>query len=187
MRIAVDLDEVMCPMLQSLSRHYSRTYKTRSPARLPSEYNYAKYYGISDLESKYLVRSFYESPECTSLCPLEGSVEGIQKLKRRYSLGIVTGRQIYGKSATVDFVNRYFHDMFDFIVCTNSFSLYGCEIPKSKVCAMMNCDVLIDDSAYNCDMVSESGCHGILFGEYPWNAASDAERLTHWDKIDDYL
>ena len=187
MRIAVDLDEVLCPMLHSLNGHYSSRYNRRAPATLPREYNYAKHYGMTELDSKRLVKSFYGSRECASMRPIEGSVEAMRDLKRRYSLGIVTGRQFYGRDATVDFVNRYFYDVFDFVLCTNSFSLYGREIPKHRACELMNCDVLIDDSAGNCDLVSAIGRRALLFGEYPWNAESDIARLSGWDKIDDYL
>tara|TARA_B100001996_G_scaffold327829_1_gene274841 strand:+ start:3989 stop:4555 length:567 start_codon:yes stop_codon:yes gene_type:complete len=177
-RIAFDLDEVLCPMLPALSLHYSNVYRTKVPSNLPSVYNYSSYFGISPLQSKKLVKSFYSSSFCRDMKPLPHSVQAVRSLKHKYSLGIVTGRQCYAKNATHSFLNNHFYDLFDFVVCTNSFSLHGSEMSKREACDIYDIDLLIDDSIDNCKNVN---CDSILFGNYPWNYDNNSlHRIHDW-------
>ena len=187
-RVAVDLDEVLCPMIRNLSRHYKHTYKKSPPNATPAEYNYARHFGISELESKLLVRSFYSSVHCKTTKPLAGSVEAMRKLKRKYSLCIVTGRQIYGRDATLRFLDTHFDGVFDNVICTNSYSLYGKEMSKLSACKQVDAHVLIDDSVANCNSVQTGGVKGLLYGKYTWNQdGGELDRVDSWENIDDFL
>lgn len=184
-RIAIDVDEVLCPMLKHLNKHYKKSYrKSPLPLANPIQYNFAKHYNISVDESKQLVKSFYDSPECLEMKPLEGSIEEIKRLKKRHNLGIITGRQHYGKDATYKFLDTYFPDMFDFVICTNSFSLEGKELQKHKACQLMDCDILIDDSLENCKSIQQEGITPILFGNYSWNTPDcHMYHIYHWKEL----
>uniref|UniRef100_A0A6C0FB43 FCP1 homology domain-containing protein n=1 Tax=viral metagenome TaxID=1070528 RepID=A0A6C0FB43_9ZZZZ len=186
-RIAVDFDEVLCPMLKPLSQHFSKKYRCKIPSNDPSLYNYANYFNISSEESKLLVQSYYNSDECKNAKPLIGSEEAIRKMNEKYSLGIITGRQIYGKDATHLFLNTYFPDIFEYIEFTNSYSLYGPEIAKSDICQKYDVDFLIDDSVSICNEVSDIGVTPLLFGNYEWNKEDNLERIISWEEFDKYL
>ena len=188
LRIAIDIDEVLCPMLRSLDRHYTAVHKRRAPAVLPKVYNYASRYNISNMESKLLVRSFYCSEHCHEMETLAFSKAAVHSLKKKYSLSIVTGRQIYARDATLSFLDKHYPNVFDTVMLTNSFSLYGKELPKHAACAMIGASVLIDDSVDNIKSANEHGMHGILFGTYPWNCeALDVDRMDSWYQTDRFL
>lgn len=189
LRIAVDIDEVLCPMLKHLNKHYKRVYKKKDlPSAHPKQYNFAKHYNISVHESKLLVKSFYDSSECLEMKPLDGSVNEIKRLKQKYKLGVITGRQYYGKDVTYKFLDTYFPDMFDFVICTNSYSLNGKELEKYKACQLMNCDILIDDSLENCKTIKNNDMTPILFGNYSWNSPDcDMNHVYHWKEVRHYI
>lgn len=188
MRVAVDVDEVLYPMMKQLSKHYNKLHNKKAPIYYPKKYVYSDHFKISNDESKHLVRSFYSSDFHKSTKPIMYSQDVLKKLKRKYDLGIITGRQCYGKDATLEFINEYFYDTFDFIVFTNSYSLYGKEMKKSAACKMMAVDVLIDDSVEQCNDVESVGVCPILFGNYSWNQTEvPVSRAYNWREVEEYL
>ena len=188
LRIAVDVDEVLFPMMKQLSKHYAHVYKKKAPTYAPKKYKYSEHFNITETESKYLVKSFYGSKYHKSAKPILYSQQVLKQLKNKYDLGIVTGRQIYGKAATIDFINEYYYNIFDYIVCTNSYSLYGKEITKSAACKIMNVDLLIDDSIEQCNDVESNGICPILFGNYMWNQSDEqSARAFNWKDVETFL
>ncbi len=191
LRVAVDIDEVLCPMLQNLRAHHRLRTRRALPTRSPKKYDYADHLGITPNESKLLVKSFYSGVCCNSMEPLEGSQEALRKLKQKYKLSIVTGRQKYASSkrATYNFLDDYFHDVFDSIHFANSYSLIGDEVPKATICKDIHASILIDDSIANCKEASDAGIQGVLFGEYSWNedAPEHMARINNWLDYEHYL
>jgi len=184
-RIAVDMDEVLFPMIRPLNKHYKNMYKKQPPSGLPKSYNYSSYYNISEIDAKFLVKSFYFSDTSYNTKPLPNAVHAMKNLKKHNKLTIVTGRQNYlqCKNVTQYLVYKYFEDIFDSIIYTNSYSLYGEEIPKKDVCLNNNFDILIDDSIQNCETCSAHNVKCILFGDYEWNnECNDFTRIKSWEK-----
>lgn len=183
-RIAIDMDEVLFPMIKPLSKHYSSKYKRAIPAKLPKNYNYSQYFNITEMESKLLVESFYYS-EHANVKPLQHSVDAMKALADENLLYVVTGRQTYNQciSVTHDLLNEYFNGIFDDVYFTNSYSLYGPEIPKSEICKKLAIDVFVDDSVYNCiECEKISNINSVVFGEYPWNEDTTLTKIKSWEK-----
>ena len=183
-RIAVDMDEVMFPMVSQLNKHYSSVYKKAAPAKPPHVYNYAQYYNISDTQSKKLVQSYYESSHAYECKPLEYSQQTLQKLYKKHKLYVVTGRQKYKSciKLTEHLIDTYFPGLFEDIVYTNSYSLEGKETPKHIVCEQMHIALLIDDSVMNCQLAESRNIKSILFGNYEWNIEDEyCSRMLCWN------
>ena len=177
-RIAVDLDEVLCPMLLYLKRFQER--RSNKKYNFPSkkyDYNYSKLFKMNELDAKYMVRDFYESYEAFWMPTMENSRPVMQHLSKTNKLYIVTGRQHYARELTQDFVNKYFKDVFSDVILTNSYSLYGDEVSKSDYCKYLGVDVLIDDSESTVQDCINNDIEGILFGKYPWNSDSQITRI----------
>ena len=187
-KIAVDMDEVLFPMIQPLNKHYRMNHKKNHPVHMPKKYSYSDYYNITEEESKKLVETFYKSIYAYNSKPLSNAVDAMKTLSKTNTLYIVTGRQNYKhcKSVTKHLINKYFNNTFQDIYYTNSFSLYGEEIPKAEICSDLGIDVLIDDSIHNCVECEQVGIRGILFGLYPWNANSDLTRIESWDEPENF-
>jgi 5'(3')-deoxyribonucleotidase len=183
-RIAIDMDEVLFPMIKPLARHYISKHKKAIPAKLPKVYDYCKYFNLSETESKLLVESFYYSHQSTTVTPLQHSVNAMQTLAQDNLLYVVTGRQTYKQciNVTHHLLNKHFNGIFDDVYFTNSYSLYGSEIPKSEICEKLGIDMLVDDSVYNCVQSQEnSNIKSIVFGEYPWNEDTAITRIKSWE------
>jgi 5'(3')-deoxyribonucleotidase len=184
LKIAVDFDEVLFPMLKNIEKYGLRKNKIRSkiPKSKRYEYNYAKLFSISDKESKMLVKNFYSSTEAYEAKPIDYSQEGIGKLSESGQLYIVTGRQNYKDAFahTEYFLNTYYPDKFSDYFHTNSYSLSGPEKSKEELCRYLGVDYLIDDIPKNLD-----GINGILFGEYPWTSLT--ADVQHWKNWKQYL
>lgn len=164
-RIAIDIDEVLCPFFHPMAKRVGRTPPTKH-----HPYIYSKALGITEKESAVMVREFYESDEFKNLKPIKMADYALYQLKRRgHRLYAVTGRQSVAREGTENWLNKHFYGVFDDLVTTNSFT--DNEIPKSKLCLALNISTIVDDSFQTC-----VDCHGKGLGVihyvgepmYPW-------------------
>jgi 5'(3')-deoxyribonucleotidase len=186
-KIAIDMDEVLFPMISRLDLYYKRRYNKCPPTHYPRKYNYGEHYNMTNEESKEFVQGFYYSSEAYTTLPIAASVKSMNKLKEnKNKLWIVTGRQLYPqcKNVTYYLIQKHFPNVFESVHFTNSYSLQGDETPKSKICELFNIDLLIDDSVANCKQCTANNVECILFGNYEWNKDSDDFlRIESWEKL----
>tara|TARA_B110000977_G_scaffold201113_1_gene294200 strand:- start:2495 stop:3082 length:588 start_codon:yes stop_codon:yes gene_type:complete len=183
-RIAVDMDEVLYPMLSRLDKHYKARYGKTPPPQAPTKYDYSSHYNLTTLESKRFVESFYHSSIAYETKPIHSAVEAMKFLQQDNELFVVTGRQNYTqcKNVTYQLLDDDFANIFSFVFFTNSYSLEGDETAKSEICIKENFDLLIDDSIHNCAECSKKGIDSYLFGNYSWNCVSeDFTRIESWE------
>ena len=194
MKIALDLDEVLVPMLSPLTSHYEKQYnrKVKTPLSKATEYNFATIFDITPREAQWLVYSFYSSDEHKKITPLPGTKETVLLWKSLgYDLYIVTSRQVYSRKYTYDLVTRNFgKDVFNDIIYCNSHSLLGDKIEKGDVCNAIGADMLIDDNISNLRNLPEF-THGVLFtgpkdSPYPWAQCEqqDQQLVRREDRFD---
>lgn len=197
MRIAIDLDEVLVPMLPHLRTHYEKQYnrKCKTPLTKATEYDFAAIFDITPREAQWLVYSFYSSDEHKKIKPLAGAKEAVLLWKSLgHDLYILTSRQVYSSRHTYDLVSQNFgKGVFTDIIYCNSHSLLGDKIEKRDVCDMLGIDVLIDDNMSNITDLGER-TRGVLFTgpddcPYPWAesqrlAQQPSQRVDRFDTID---
>ena len=182
-RIAVDIDETLVHFLPNLAKFHNK--------KLPNgkyRYLYRNIFGVEEKVSKSMVIDFYNSDAFHELKPIEGSQEKLVELRERASkLYIVTGRQYYVRQRTEDWIHKYFPDIFDDIVITNSFTQH--EVPKVDIFKCLNIDTVIDDDSKVC---IESALSGIKpynythFPEYPWYEPHEYTdfSLRKWEELE---
>ena len=183
-RIAVDMDEVLFPMLSRLDLHYKKKFNKCPPSYYPKKYNYSEYFGMNMEESKEFVKGFYYSNTAYTTQPLPGAVNAMRKLKDKNKLVVLTGRQIYPQSKNVTYylLQKHFPDVFDCVLFSNSFSMWGDETPKSEMCNLYDLNLLIDDSVENCKDCSSNGIESIVFGDYKWNnECENFRQIESWN------
>ena len=172
LRIAIDLDEVLVPMLSHLNNHFEKQYnrKPKIPIHKAKEYNFSKIYDISQREAQWLVWSFYNSEEHKKITADEETKRTVELFhKMGHELYVLTARQQYATRATEELIRRNFGDIFTDVVYTNSHSLLGDNISKSSVCQILGIDVLVDDGINNLDGLPD-GTRGVLFTGDPRHA-----------------
>lgn len=182
--IAIDLDECIFPFVSNLDRYVNRVRGDVRPRSASREYLFGSRYGLTDAQCKYLVREFYHAKEYKTVLPIEGSVEALLRLRRKYRLICVTGRQHYARTPTYRFLDVHMPHVFDRVHFTNSFSLRGRERTKLSVCREEGAFALVDD---NPKYIDECKSHMLTFAftgtpTYPWAYdGTDAIKFAHWD------
>ena len=191
MRVAVDIDEVLCPFFHPMVRKSG--YKI---PKAPHPYIYRKALNIQEKESVEMVRNFYESKEIKHLKPLPSAHFGVYNLiGRGYKLYAVTGRQQVARELTEDWLDAFFPNAFHDLVTTNSFT--DDEVSKTKICKALNLSSIIDDNFDTCYDCWLNGIETVHFtGEpiYPWchkkhplipRASNWIEVLNEYPEVED--
>ena len=164
-RIAIDIDEVLCPFFRPMVKRIGKTPPTK-----PHPYVYRKALDITEEESRKMVRDFYKSDEFKNLRPIRHADYVLYQLKgKEYSLYAVTGRHDEVRKDTEQWLDKFFPYAFEDLVMTNSFT--DKEIPKSDVCLSLGIDTIIDDNFDTCLDCMHHGMEAIHFvGDplYPW-------------------
>lgn len=168
-RIAIDLDEVLTPFLPTMLRW-------RRPIHIPKKYPYncSKIYNISELESKKLVKDFYNSEDFYKLKPFKNSNKVLKIFSETYKVYLVTGRQNIIRKNTENWIEQWYPGIFTDVILTNSFT--DDEVTKSSICKMLNISLLIDDNLDTCLDCMKHGITSINFiGDpiYPWCEEND--------------
>ena len=187
-RIAIDIDEVLFPMIEPLTKYYNTKPIAKKRPKLinskPKKYNYAQFFGINEEEAKYLVHGYYNSNNAYEVKPIEGSEKAMMELSKDNELYIVTGRQTYvqTKLYTEYMMNKYFPGIFEDILYTNSYSLND-EGSKEKheIIKELNGNILVDDIIETCRICQLHDINAIVFGEYEWNEYMNWPRINNWD------
>ena len=151
-------------------------------------------------EATVRVHDFFASPFFAAIRPIDGSVEAVRRLRRRFRLVIVSSRVYALRSATEEWLSAHFGSCFDAVYLGNHYGREGSGAPKSKpeLCRAAGAEWLIDDGLHYCEQVAADGVRAILFdwnGMYSWNHSASAERLSalrivrakDWPQIVDIL
>ncbi|THU91637.1 hypothetical protein K435DRAFT_227123 [Dendrothele bispora CBS 962.96] len=185
--IAVDLDDVLSQTNAKVAEWHNATYGTKMTLSDFYYYYYWKNPYWGNLQETFdKVRSFYDAKQIFDVMPVPGAREGVQTLKDMgFRLIIVTARSTEVKEDSWSWIQKWFPDVFDTVICTGQFkdaNKAGHEVTtklsKAQVCANLKARLLIDDSAENALQVSTSSMSNaspapptpvLLFGQYEWN------------------
>ena len=128
--------------------------------------------------------------------PVEGAVQAINELGKRYKLVLVTSRRNFAEELTRNWLKQYFEYPFDTIV----FADFWDDIKNSKdghlrhkgdLFAQVGADIVIDDQLKHCEAAAEAGIQAILFGDYAWNKIDELPngiiRRKDWIEIVKHL
>ena len=186
LRIAIDMDEVMVPMLPSLKKHFTKIYHKPIPKRKCLEYNYAQIFDITPKQAQWLVYSFWNSEEAEGMVPFPNSVTTLNRMKEKYDLIIITGRQSYAQKCTDMFIEKNFKGTFDDVILTNSYSLIGDNLYKENICEYTKSDFIIDDCKLK---LMKNTVHIPYTGdpEYPWCSFGSEFKMKNWEEIKDFF
>lgn len=179
-RIAVDIDEVLVPFLFPMAQWRG----VHLPRKEKYPYLYRDIFSISEPESQKMVRAFYSSQAFKNLKPIPGARAKLSALRQNADkIYVVTGRQDIVRDTTEWWLEKYFPDIFDDLILTNSFT--PLEVKKADICRSLALDTMIDDNIGICTDCINSGINAIHFvGEdvYPWCEETNIS-IRSWDTI----
>jgi len=179
-RIAVDIDEVLVSFLIPMAKWRG----LQLPRKEKYPYLYRDIFSISEKESQKVVRAFYGSKAFKNLEPIPGAYEKLSTLRQHTDkIYVVTGRQNISRETTELWLEKYFPDVFDDLILTNSFTPF--EINKSDICRSLALDTMIDDNIGICTDCINNGINAVHFvGEnvYPWCEETNIS-VRSWDEI----
>jgi 5' nucleotidase, deoxy (Pyrimidine), cytosolic type C protein (NT5C) len=175
--IALDLDEVLFPF----ARHYLtwRHAVGMTPFAIESmeRYDFSAAVGEGD---ETATDSFIADPWTWEQTPVPGSVEAVHALMDAgHRVVLVTHRYQTQAHGTWQWLNRWCPGVTEVVFGRVARGDSGQS--KAALCELLRADLLIDDLAAHLDGLGTS-TRGVVFGTYPWNAASEHPwRLNEWD------
>ena len=194
--IACDCDEVLAYFVPALAEWHNSEYGTTLNARDFHSYAFKEVWGGSHDETMAKMEAFFKTPFFLNIKPVENAFETLKRLSRRFRFVVVTSRQHYLKTQTIEWINRHFPGIFDEILLGNHWTRSddrSAKITKQEMCAEAGACVLIDDSTKYALQCASSLDHVILFGHYAWNRglgkvfSSNVHRVANWKEVENFL
>lgn len=182
-RVAIDIDEVLVKFLYPMAKYHNLSHKLNNKPKY--SYVYREIFEIDEINSQEMVREFYQSNDFKNLQPIPGSQLAMNNLRQiNKKMYVLTGRQDIVREETEKWIDKYFPDVFDDVILTNSYTPN--EIHKVDICHALNIGLLIDDNKSICDSCISNNVNALNYiGEkneiYPWCEKSDIS-IKGWTK-----
>jgi 5'(3')-deoxyribonucleotidase len=186
MRIAIDLDDVLCNMRPALLDWHNRSAGTDWAFEDFTSFGLAAAFGISMDDERRIVHQFHTECDHKEIPVVEGSLGAIAKLSASHELYVVTSRPAEGQFIAENWVEHNFPGMFKAVVMANPYSFAGSKpTTKGEICKELGCEILIDDDARHMPSLAEHGVMMLLVSK-PWNTEARLEgeviRVEDWDE-----
>jgi 5'(3')-deoxyribonucleotidase len=121
---------------------------------------------------------------------MEGALDVIAELKKKYRLVIVSARFGTQIEDTHHWLEKHLPGVFDGIHFMEMWD-EDKKTTKAKVCQEIGAGYLIDDNVEHCGLAAEEGIQALLFGDYGWNRAEDVHpgvvRVKDWHAVAAYF
>ncbi len=180
--VAVDIDDVLFPLVPHLTAFVNARLATNIRLDQYSTYDFSRVWNISRDEAVDLAE-LYLDVHPLDLAPLQSAADAVARLRSGYRLVVVTSREERFRAKTEAWLDRHFPGSFDEVAMTgNHYRGNGC-LSKGDVCRDMGVEYLIDDHPRHLSSARSRGVRGILFGDYPWQREYPAQgrrRVPSW-------
>jgi uncharacterized HAD superfamily protein len=190
--IAVDIDEVLFPMVPDLIEYVDREHKVKLTPEDFAHYSLEGIWPAGSAEGAIVFEN-YKDQVTTEIVPVKDAAEILGKLSLKYEVIVMTSRDIKVEQITKGWLNRHFPEVFKdvHLVGNQHDSLPSQWRPKSEVCIELGVSYLIDDNLTAVTQTSAFGIKALLFGDYPWNQAKElpegVTRVKNWQEVLEYF
>lgn len=186
-KIGFDLDDVLLnfsdPFRDFLNKKYNMTVKREDLRSFYIE----KFFGLNDEVMRDEVANFLLHEDHKNALPMEGSMQVIERLSRKYILEIITAKPDTLSKDTEEWLQKFFKGMFKVVHFTNHYHEQHKKKKKSDVCVSENVNLFIDDSLDNAIDVANVGIPVLLY-DTPWNQTEIlpdlVKRVFSWEEIE---
>lgn len=191
MKIGVDLDSVLADIMPPLIDFHNTHYGTKSKLEDHVVYDLTTVWKCTKEEVIERLFKFYDSPHMDMTKPIKGAQEGIDYLKSKHTLILITSRPHSIESKTIDWLDLHFPKSFNDVYHTNQVSRKGSvHKKKSQVCKEIGTQTMIEDCLEYALDVSQTGIPVYLFDSV-WNQnvhlPSNITRFYEWKEIKSHL
>jgi 5'(3')-deoxyribonucleotidase len=193
--IAVDIDDVAADENGGIREFANRVYGFKhTPEDYLQEGVYKGYWEgvwkVNPEKAQEIYEAFVNSPDKANLKVIEEAIEGIDRLKGRYELVVITSREGVAMEVTKPWLERHFPDTFSRVEFVTAWSQSE-KVSKAFIANALGVDYLIDDNATHCNLAAEAGIQTLLFGDYGWNRKMElhpsVKRVKNWQEILGYF
>lgn len=189
MKIAIDLDDVLANTTASLL-NFINSSTNQLPISFANLENapYWNFLGQTREEANKKFFTFTNTDHFRNIKPFSEAVVAVERLAKEHTLFIISGRPLFVKQDSEEWINKYFPEKFSGVYFTNNrlnkddFSAYWGR-PKAEICDEIGAEVLIDDLA---EYVRSSEHLKVYLMARPWNKDArldHAKRVESWDEI----
>lgn len=187
LRIAIDVDDVLVPFMETFVKHHNDRYNSSYVVGDFYTLHWHKIFGGTAEEAIRKDRIFHAEQHIRQVSPLEHAKHNLDLLAEEFDLVVVTSRRLELEETTLDWLDEHFPNYFSEVAFCNHWAPNEESITKSEMCKRLGAVALVDD---NIDYILEcvqQGMLGILFGEYAWNQSDQplpegAVRVNDWDE-----
>ena len=187
MNIGLDLDDVLAAFQISWLKYYNKIYDTNYQFVDVTSYDFSVVFKKDTNEVMERVHEFYNTEEFENLLPVEGSVEGIDKINGN-NLYVITSRKSNLQTITTSWLEKTFGNVFSDIILTNQFSDSKTDKPitKSEVAKKLKLDFMVEDAVHYAEDIAAKGISVFLLDK-PWNKSHAGNkkitRVKNWDEL----
>lgn len=187
MKIAIDIDDVTADMVTALTKYNNEVYGTKLTLADHNDYDLAKVWQCPADIAVERVYTFYRSERMNDLQPIEGAIEGINKLSEKYTIQFITSRPSFLQEKSMKWLAKYFPGKNLPIIFTNQYSKgENTKTKKSTVCKELNIRYIIEDAPPYALDCAQNEITVLLF-KRPWNVSLTDDKhiikVSNWSEI----
>ena len=187
--LAVDIDEVLFPFVPEMLKHYNEL--DGSAHRVEEVLSFE--FSIWDEPDEAKIERVHQFSRLDhrEIPPLEGTIKALRRLRKSYSIAIVTSRDPEFEASTRNWLDHHFGGLYDRLILTGNHYSGRAYRSKVEVCLELGASYLVDDQLHYAADSSKHGLPMFLFGNYPWNKAEvlpkGVTRVAGWGEVVDQL
>lgn len=190
--IAVDIDDVLFPFVDGIAEYHNAVKGTSLTASDFLSNSLLEVFGGTADETENIIRDFLETNHLR-LQPVAGAKEALARLKKDFTVVLVTARNQIFEPGTTQWLQYHFPDLFEHVIFAGN--PYDGRSFRSKgvICKELGAQLLIDDQPTNLLSAVEHGVEGVLFGTQAWsvlNQSLPSEKITpcaDWEAVMRYV
>ncbi|HCR41835.1 TPA: hypothetical protein DIV45_00450 [Patescibacteria group bacterium] len=185
MKIAVDLDDMLCSFIAEFLKWYNPQHGANWQFEDVVDYHWSNFMHITAEQAIQDVHDFFLTSGFANLPVMPGAQEFIRKLAKEHELYIVTARQHVAEATTYTWLEQNFSGVFRGVLFANHYSADGSpSLTKGELCQQVGCELIIDDDGRHLGSLLAHNIKAVLIDK-PWNKndilPAEVIRAYNWD------
>jgi len=187
MKIAVDLDDVLCSFIAEFLKWYNLQHNTNWQFKDVVDYHWPNFMHTTLEQAIEDVHKFHISQGFADLPLIPGAKEWVDQLVAKHELYLVTSRQNATKEITYTWLDRNFPGVFRKVMFANHYSADGSPaLTKGELCKEIGCELIVDDDDRHIGSLLTHDIKVVLIDK-PWNRNDELPegviRAYNWEGV----
>lgn len=187
MKIAVDLDDVLCSFIAEFLKWYNPQHNTNWEFSDVVDYHWPNFMHTTVDQAIKDVHEFFLSEGFANLPLIPGAAEFVRQLANQNELYIITARQYVAEAITYTYLEKNFPGVFRGVLFANHYSMDGSPArTKGELCEQAGCELIIDDDGRHTGALLAHNIKMVLMDK-PWNKndqlPAGVVRAYNWEDV----